>query len=113
MIRRHPSNDALRRWLQADNESDLPEVTEHVDDCLRCATRLEELAAKSDAELDSSGIASALVNLLAPPEGLSDRVEDKVNDRLSSRQVVSVLGDLFGAGFETSKLLLTEEDNER
>ncbi len=110
MMRRHPSADLLRRWLNTDEASDLPDVTAHVDDCERCAAKLEQLDSGSGDAFDHSAIASALINLLAPPEGLSDRVEERVVNRLGSRQMAVVLADLFGAGFETSKLLLTEED---
>lgn len=112
MIRRHPSADLLRRWLttDADAEAEMPDVTAHVDDCERCAAKLEQLDSGTAEGFDPSAIASALLSLLAPPEGLSARVEGRVIDRLSSRQMVVVLGDLFGAGLETSKLLLTEED---
>ncbi len=108
MIRRHPSTEKLRHWLVDDDEPD--ELTKHIDSCDRCAAKLEQLAAGTDESLDHSGIGAALNHLLAPSEGLSERVEGKVIDRLGSRQFVAVLGDLFGAGLETSKLLLTEED---
>ncbi len=110
MIRRHPSTDTLRNWLVAETDDDVAELTAHIDQCERCAAKLEHLAAGEEVGLDVSGIAAALSSLLAPPEGLSDRVEVKVADRLSSRQIATVVGDLFGAAFEASKLLLTEED---
>ncbi|MEZ5229087.1 MAG: hypothetical protein R2710_21190 [Acidimicrobiales bacterium] len=108
MIRRHPSTEQLRRWLHDDTPVDGPDLTAHIDNCHRCAAKLEHLAIGDD--LERSDLGSILSSVLAPNAGLSDRVEGKVIDRLGSRQMLSVLGDLFGAGLETSKLLLTEED---
>lgn len=112
MIRRHPSTEALRRWLLGDAEDE--QVSEHVADCGRCATKLEQIdhetAEGAQTPADGNSVAAALHSLLAPAEGLSERVEVSVVDRLGSRQYLAVLGDLFGAGIETSRLLLTEEE---
>lgn len=101
---RHPNRDTLQQWLNGDGDSatDL-----HVGTCQRCASKLEEL--EPDSESD---IGQALAAALAPPEDLTDRLEEGVNARLSSRQVMNVVADLFGAGLETSRLLLIEEEND-
>lgn len=111
MIRRHPSSDALRRWLLGTGVDD-ERVSDHVANCARCAGKLEQLDIEADASLerDDDRVSSALLSLLAPAEGLSERVEVSVVGRLGSRQYLGVLGDLFGAGVETSRLLLTEEE---
>ncbi len=107
MIRRHPTNAALRRWLDTESVEELPEVSAHVDRCSRCAAKIEAL---DDVVGEEPGIAAALISLLEPADGLAARIEHGVNDRLGSRQMALVLGDLFAAAVETSKLLLTEED---
>ncbi len=101
MFFRHPSKRALREWLDsADNSS----VDAHLETCQRCATVLEEL--DTDGGLS---IGDALAAVYTPPADLSDRLERRVAARLDSRVVLDVVSDLFGAGIETSKLLLTED----
>ena len=41
---------------------------------------------------------------------LADRLEKRVTAKLSSRPVLNVVVDLFGAGFETTRLLFIEDD---
>ncbi len=113
MIRRHPIDGLLHRWLDADDDAngDVAKVSAHLESCARCAGRIEQLV-----ELDSppgGPVGDALVTLLSPPAGLTARVERRVVDRLGARQMAAVVGDLLGAAIETSKLLLTEEDHER
>ncbi len=86
-------------------------MSAHIEGCSRCAGKIEALSDENgDAAVDEVGIAAALISLLEPADGLAARIEHGVNDRLSSRQMALVLGDLFAAAVETSKLLLTEED---
>jgi len=101
---RHPNDATLQRWLDGDGDTaaDL-----HIGTCQRCAAHLEAMDS-----LDDSGIGDALAQVLAPPEDLTDRLTQGVAARLSSRQVMDVLVDLFGAGFETTRLLITEEPDD-
>lgn len=103
MSLRHPGKAALRDWLAGDADEN---VERHVDTCQRCATTLEELDATE------TEIGEALAEILAPPDGLTERLVAGVNAKLSSRQVMGVVADLFGAGIETSRLLLIEETND-
>ncbi len=97
---RHPSRADLAAWL----EGERPDIDDHVATCERCATTLEELAAPSGGP-----ITEALAAVYRAPEDLSERLERRVADRLDSMVMIEVVADLFGAGMETSKLLLTEE----
>lgn len=100
----HPSKKALRNWLW-DPEGD-PVLDDHLATCDRCSNTLEVLELV-DGDIE---IADALALVLSSPTGLTERLEEKVIARLSSRQVLEVLGDLFGAGLETTTLLLSEGD---
>ncbi len=100
-LKRHPSNQELERWLSAADSG--VEIDAHVATCDRCAMRLEALEEPAEA-----AIAEQLASLLAPPEDLTERLERRVIAKLDSRQVLGVLADLFGAGIETSRLLLSE-----
>jgi hypothetical protein len=102
----HPSKKALRGWL-FDPEGD-PALDDHLATCVKCSDTLEVLEL---VEADA-GIADALALVLTSPTGLAERLEEKVVARLSSGEVLGVLGDLFGAGLETSVLLLTEGESD-
>lgn len=104
MSLRHPGQLVLRQWLTGSVDDD---VERHIDTCRRCAAVLEDLDPVADAE-----IGDALAEVLAPPEDLTERLVAGVNARLSSRQVMGVVADLFGAGFETTRLLLMEEPHD-
>lgn len=103
IFRRHPSKRTLREWLAGETDED---VDRHVSTCERCANDLEALAT---AETDSS-LRDALLFVLDPPPDLVPRVEAGVIARLESRKVLGYFADVFGAGLETSRLLLTDDD---
>lgn len=100
----HPTKRALRQWLNGEIDG---RVDTHVASCPRCANVLEELARPSDPVLGE-----VLALAFAPPEGLSGRLTERVAARLDSRVVMDVMSDLFIAGLETSRLLITEDLDE-
>lgn len=100
-LRRHPSKRALREWLSGDIDEG---VDLHVSTCDRCATDLEALAS---ADTDTS-LRDALLAVLDPPTDLVPRVEASVVARLESREVLGYFADVFGAGWETTRLLATD-----
>ena len=100
MFFRHPSRRALQEWLEHGEDSS---IDDHLATCQRCAAILEELAE------DGPSLNDALALAFAPPRDLTERLEEKVAARLDSRVMFGVVSDLFGAGLETSKLLLLEE----
>lgn len=103
IFRRHPSKRALREWLHGDIDAD---VDRHVSTCVRCSNELEALDA-ADADVS---LRDALLTVLDPPEDLVPRVEAGVMARLESRKVLGYVADVFGAGWETSRMLLTDEN---
>ncbi len=103
----HPSKKALREWLW-DAEGD-PDLDDHLATCERCSNTLEALELNDEA----GDIASALALVLSSPTGLTERLEEKVAARLSSKEVFEVLGDLFGAGLETTVLLFGEDNQQQ
>ena len=74
--------------------------------CERCSNDLEALAS---ADTDST-LRDALLTVLDPPADLVPRMEAGVIAQLESRKVLGYFADIFGAGWETSRLLLTDED---
>ncbi len=105
MMLRHPNDDLLQQWLEGEGGDDLDQ---HVTTCQRCASNLEKI----DASTGENAIGAALAELLAPPDDLTDRLADGVAAKLSSQQIVNVIADLFGAGFETTRLLLSGDDDD-
>jgi predicted anti-sigma-YlaC factor YlaD len=101
MFFRHPSKRALQEWL---DHGESATIDEHLADCQRCASVLEQIATEEEPALRD-----ALTFALAPPDDFAERLEQKVSARLDSRVMLGVVSDLFGAGLETSKLLLLEE----
>ena len=103
MVLKHPSKKALQEWLSGHHGA---ELDAHIGSCQRCAGVLEGM---DDTDPGSLAIADALAAVYAAPVGLSDRLQKKVAARLDSRVVIDVVADLFGAGFETSKLILVDD----
>jgi hypothetical protein len=103
MFFRHPSRKALREWLEG-TEPVNAKVDAHIANCSTCAAEIETLDLTEDLS-----IGDALAAIYQAPADLSDRLERRVVARLDSRVVLDVVTDLFGAGIETSRLLLTED----
>ncbi len=102
---KHPSKRALRAWLAGDSDPNIIKLDDHIGSCARCAELLENI----DEPRTDGAIGANLAMVLAPPTDLTERLEERVAAKLDSRQVVGYLAELFGAGMETSKLLLTDE----
>ena len=64
----------------------------------------EELEAAAPA-----GLSEMLAAVYTTPADLHERLERQVAQRLDSLVMLDVVTDLFGAGLETSRLLMTEE----
>lgn len=114
MMVRHPSRAALEEWLAGAEE---PQVDRHVGTCERCAATLEQLEPPPPATAPigpgaGSVLGQALSEVLAPPENLAQRLEEGVAAKLSSRQMLEVVADLFGAGFEATRLLTIGEPDD-
>lgn len=117
----HPNKRALAKWLEdkAESTAELKanaRVEEHIATCERCAATIESLPeASADDNVTAArgyNIQHALATALRPPDDFNERLERKVTARLDSRVMFDVVTDLFGAGVEASRLLLTEEDND-
>lgn len=103
MILRHPSRDRLISWLHAAEDDD-SELDEHLSTCHRCATVLEAIA----EDVEESPVVDALSRVLTTPAGLGDRLEKGVLARLGSRELMGLMAEMFGAGVETSRLLIVD-----
>jgi len=92
----HPSNKRLERWLDgADHDLDA-----HIEDCHRCATRIEDIA-----QGESTHIAGALRQLLVVPTDLKPRLNDGIGRKMRARGDVELLGELLGVSWRTVRVL--------
>lgn len=94
---RHPNDDALAAWLETGGPMS---VAEHVEGCGRCATRLEAMEGGPIAALRP-----ALEDTLAPPDDMVGRVQTRVAEARPQSEALRAVLDLFGAGWETMRLL--------
>ncbi len=108
----HPSRQRLIAWLDATDESS--GITEHVDQCERCAARIEELAEQhgADGETAVSSLGDALRAAYAPPEGINDRVIEKIKQRQLADREMNVLFGLFSIPKDAVTLMLPSETDE-
>ena len=99
---RHPRKSKLERWLDGEDDTKL---ANHVANCDRCVSVIEEIG---NAEADLPGLGSYSL-WLDPEDGYKERVEASAAERLDSREVLGIVGGLFAAGFQSTKILVTEE----
>lgn len=100
---RHPSKDRLRAWLDDAGDDD-QELESHIDGCSRCSSVIEAIG---EAGVNET-VVLALAQVLAPPSDLPDRLEAQVSERLSGRELVGLMAEMFGAGVETGRLLIVD-----
>ena len=93
----HPSSSKLQQWL----DEGVPSIDEHVEGCLRCSERLEELTGEDSAAL----VRRALVAVTRPPDDLNPRLNESIALRMSARQDWALVGDLFGVSWRTIRVL--------
>jgi len=92
----HPRDKALVTWL----EGEAPEYQEHIELCLRCSNRLEELVGE-----EAQSLVQALSAAVAPPENLAPRLQDGISRRMQARADWSLVGDLVGVSWRTVRVL--------
>lgn len=92
----HPRDKALTAWI----EGEAPEYQEHIELCLRCSNRLEELVGD-----DASSLVQALSAATAPPPNLGPLLQDGISRRMQARADWSLVGDLVGVSWRTVRVL--------
>lgn len=104
----HPSRKRLAAWLDAADAA--PAVTAHVENCERCAARLEELA---EAEGDGAGldetIGAALRTAYTPPDGIEERVLRSIDARERLDHEMNLLLGIFAIAKDAAELMLPDE----
>jgi len=107
----HPTKSKLRDWLSAASPS--AKVTEHVESCERCASRLVDLADREttglDKATDEAWLAQVVRSVWEPPADLAERVIRGIDDRQRNERDLSVMFSLFGVAVDTATLMLQPE----
>ena len=109
----HPTRSKLRDWLSAAAPSD--KVTEHVETCERCASRLVDLADSEtsglDKATDEAWLAQVVRAVWEPPADLAERVIRGIDERQRNERDLSVMFSLFGIATDTASLMLQPESD--
>ena len=101
---RHLSTKQLTSWLNGGPDQD--EHDEHLNSCIKCAARVEQLSSDLDnVEAISDEFRPALLAILQPPENLHARISERIADRLQSQSDVKLFNSLLGVPVETAKIL--------
>ena len=107
----HPTRSKLRDWLSASDPSD--KVTEHVETCERCASRLVDLADSEtsglDKATDEAWLAQVVRAVWEPPADLAERVIRGIDERQQNERDLSVMFSLFGIATDTASLMMQPE----
>ena len=101
---RHPSQARLQEWL---NTGTPPGVGEHIEQCERCADRLEAIDLEDEALRPdgSTSLREVLGELVAPPDDLGDRIMHGIERRSRVERELSLLTGLLSIGVETAQLM--------
>ncbi len=111
----HPSRRRLLAWLEHDdgvasNAGDLDAVNDHVEQCERCATRLEDLSSGADEPAEfAEELGAALRQVYEPPPGINDRVMKKIDERERADREISLFLGLFAIATDTADLMLPDD----
>jgi len=91
----HPSLRRLHRWLDGGE----PKLDDHLATCERCANRIEEI------ESSDRLLRQPLLDLLAPPVHLNERLQGGIDERMRTREDMELLGELFGLPIRAARVM--------
>lgn len=103
---RHLSTKQLTSWFNGAATD--PDHIEHLDNCTRCANKVEELhltSIENNVEPISPEFKPALMAVLQPPEDLHERISIRIAERLQDRDDANLFGSLLGLPVDTTRLL--------
>ena len=97
---RHPATAELQAWL----DGDLRNLDEHLAECEECAAELDRISVEHTEAPGTDDVAPALLVLLAPPDGLHERMSDRLQQRLQRRHDLELVASMLGVARETGSL---------
>ena len=102
VLTRHPSDDALRRWLEGGRDGG---VGDHLDSCDACSDRGDAFSIV-DARVPLASSEALPLNA-----GLETRLMERVHAAVSNRDAASTFLGLLGIGLQTAQVVLGEGTN--
>ena len=94
----HPSTRKLALWLDGEHDE---KIDAHLATCERCAAKIEGL------ETSDVTLRDQLLQLLQPPEALDERLRRPIDNRLRSREDLSLISELFGLPIRAARVMST------
>ena len=92
----HPSLRKLHRWVDGEP---LP-IDRHLATCEYCADRLEPMLEESD-----DTIRLALLEILAVPDQLPERIRTEIDKRLANQRDLALFGEFFVLPLRTARII--------
>jgi len=99
----HPSTRKLHRWVHGDDIS----LDKHLATCTACADRLEQSFGEND-----SAIRATLVQLLAVPDELPERLEAGMAQHAEVWQGLTLVGEFFGLPLQTARVMTSTDQGD-
>ena len=95
----HPNSRKLQRWLDGEQTS----IDRHLRTCAHCAQRLHPLV------LDESdtAIGPALLDLLAAPGELPDRLQRNIDKHMSNLDELTLISELYALPIRAARAMST------
>lgn len=91
----HPSVRRLQRWLDGLDD----DLDRHLATCERCADRLEAL------ESGDTTFKQPLLELLTPPDEVTERLRGGIDERMRSREDLTLITELFGLPIRAARVM--------
>ncbi len=107
----HPNRSQLLAWLDGVATDDSV-ITMHVDQCDKCAQRLNELADGADEPVVDDELATAIRQAYEPPADLNSRVLKKIDERERADRELNLFLGLFAIGKDAAELMLPRDGDE-
>lgn len=92
--------------MQSDATSKL---TDHVEQCERCAGILEEIADEPGDAVGSGDIGEAIREAFVPPSDLTTRVMKRISERERGIQEMSLLFGMISLTRDVAELMMSDE----
>lgn len=100
----HPSLRKLHEWV----EGKPVDIDRHLETCSYCADRLEPLLEETD-----ESIRLALMRFLPLPDKLPERLHNGIDERLSNRQDLALIGEFFGLPMRTARVFTSNDQGDQ
>jgi hypothetical protein len=97
----HPSRRFLLRWADGARAR---WTDHHLGRCDVCSARLDAMTTLDSPMLD------VLREILKPPPDFLGRLRTGLQAKMLEHETATLMGELFGAGIETTRLLLEGDD---